>query len=249
MSRNYDDLDIKRTYHHESSTTPEHGEFAGKMSGTPDFVPEDLHGEINRRNGNPIESNVTLVSHADFPTRFGHFVLYGFYDRVDGKEHTAVVKGDVRGAERCPVRVHSQCHTGDVWGSLRCDCRDQLEASLHYISEQPFGAIVYMQQEGRGIGLLNKIKAYRLQDLGLDTIEANEYLGYPAENRDYGAAARIIELLEIRSVSLMTNNPDKIDRLAEKGVSISDRIPVVIDPNRFNAGYLETKRRKMGHLL
>ena len=147
------------------------------------------------------------------PTRYGTFTLYGFFDSRDEKEHTAIVQGDVADKERVPVRVHSECHTGDVWGSLRCDCRDQLEAATRYVSQQPFGAVIYLKQEGRGIGLLNKIKAYQLQDLGLDTVEANQYLDMPVDARDYKVAARIIQLLKIRSVSLLTNNPDKIEQL------------------------------------
>ena len=147
------------------------------------------------------------------------------------------------------MRVHSQCHTGDVWGSLRCDCRDQLEAAIDYIAEAEYGAVVYMKQEGRGIGLLNKIKAYELQDLGLNTIEANHYLGYPAEARDYAVAARIIELLGIESIALLSNNPDKITKLEAEGLSITRRIPVVIPSNEHSEKYLATKRAEMGHLI
>jgi GTP cyclohydrolase II len=210
-----------------------------KMTGKPEFLtPDD-----QKRSG-----SVRLVATSDFPTRFGHFQLYGFLDEEDGKEHTAVVKGDVTGKEECPVRVHSECHTGDVWGSLRCDCRDQLEASLQYVGEQEFGAVVYLKQEGRGIGLLNKIKAYQLQDLGLDTVEANHFLGYPAETRHYGVAARILQILEIASVTLLSNNPDKIEKLKSEGVAVARRLPLVIAPNKHNSYYLETKKMKMGHL-
>ena len=157
--------------------------------------------------------------------------------------------GDVAGKTDVPVRVHSQCHTGDVWGSLRCDCRDQLEAAIAYIAEAECGAVVYMKQEGRGIGLLNKLKAYKLQDLGLNTIEANHYLGYPAEARDYAIAARIVELLEIESIALLSNNPDKIRKLEAEGVTITRRIPVVIPSNEHNEAYLAVKRSEMGHLI
>lgn len=210
-----------------------------KMDGEPEFLsPGD-----QRKSG-----TVRLIATADFPTRFGHFQLYGFLDEADGKEHTAIVKGAVGGSEACPVRVHSECHTGDVWGSLRCDCRDQLEASLRYIGESEIGAVVYLKQEGRGIGLLNKIKAYQLQDLGLDTVEANHFLGYPAESRNYGVAARILEILKVKTVTLLSNNPDKIEKLKAEGVDVAKRSPLVVAPNEFNSRYLETKRQKMGHL-
>lgn len=194
------------------------------------------------------QPDIELTATADFPTRFGHFKLYGFMDRRNNKEHTAVVKGSVRDAEDCPVRAHSECHTGDIWGSLRCDCREQLEASLEYIAKQPRGAVLYLRQEGRGIGLLNKIKAYHLQDEGMDTIEANLHLGFPAEAREYWVAARMLELLGIRSIALLTNNPDKISKLEEEGIAITRRIPLVIQPNPHNSFYLETKRAHMGHL-
>jgi GTP cyclohydrolase II len=191
---------------------------------------------------------VQLVAKVELPTRFGTFMLYGFHDGKDNLEHTAMVRGDVHGKEDVPVRVHSECHTGDVFGSLRCDCREQLEASLEYVAGQDFGAVIYLKQEGRGIGLLNKIKAYRLQDLGLDTVEANHFLGYPAEARDYQVASDIIDLLGIKSIALLSNNPDKIEKLERDGVTITRRIPLVIPPNPYNTHYLETKRIKMGHL-
>ncbi len=193
-------------------------------------------------------SVVELVASVDFPTRHGRFLMYGFLETATGLEHTAVVKGDVRNTEGCPVRVHSECHTGDVWGSLRCDCRDQLEFALRYLGSVEHGAIVYLRQEGRGIGLLNKLKAYRLQDLGLDTVEANHVLGYPAEARSYRVAARILETLGVISIELMSNNPDKIEKLRADGVQVVGRIPVVSVPTAHNRLYLDTKRTKMGHL-
>lgn len=214
------------------------------MFGEPEFVDSQ-----NRNRDETGTQEVTLEARAHFPTRFGTFELYGFRDSQGGKEHTAVVKGNVNGAVDCPVRVHSQCHTGDVWGSLRCDCRDQLEASLEYIAGQEVGAVVYLKQEGRGIGLINKIRAYHLQDLGLDTIEANEYLGFPAEARRYTVAAEILSLLGIRSVALLTNNPDKITKLTEEGIEITRRIPVVIPWNKHNETYMQTKQNSMGHLF
>ncbi len=192
---------------------------------------------------------VRLVAQAAFPTLFGEFTLIGFADRGSGGELTAVVRGQVRGAADCPVRVHSECHTGDIFGSLRCDCREQLEVSLRYIAAREYGAVIYLRQEGRGIGLLNKIRAYELQDQGLDSVDANERLGFPADARDYRTAARIIELLGIASVRLLTNNPAKIAGLEQEGISITGRVPVVTTANRFNARYLATKRTRFNHLL
>jgi GTP cyclohydrolase II len=224
-------------------------ELTAKLTGTPDFVLEEYY--CKGMGSYCIDNTlcVQMVARAKLPTRFGTFALYGFHDSREGKEHTAVVHGEVEGRERVPLRVHSECHTGDVWGSLRCDCRDQLEAATRYIAGQPFGAVIYLKQEGRGIGLLNKIKAYQLQDLGLDTIEANQYLDLPVDARDYKVAARIIELLHIRSVALLTNNPDKIGQLKAEGINIVDRIPIVIPANRHDEGYLDVKKQKMGHML
>lgn len=203
----------------------------------------------NLPDGSPKEYYVKQVAEAFLPTRYGDFTIVGFYSSREKKEHVAIVKGDVAGKERCPVRVHSQCFTGDVFHSLKCDCREQLEASLEYIAAQPCGVVIYLKQEGRGIGLLNKIKAYHLQDMGLDTVEANEYLGFPGDMRDYIVAAKIISMLRIRSVSLLTNNPDKIRGLESQGIDVAERIPVIPKPNTHNAHYLATKTRKMGHLF
>ncbi|TVQ40596.1 MAG: GTP cyclohydrolase II [Spirochaetaceae bacterium] len=223
---------------------------AGKLHGVPSYVPEESYFRAADDGTAPDpEHSVQLVASVDLPTRFGDFVLYGFHEAGSGAEHTAIVRGDVSGAIDCPVRLHSECHTGDVWGSLRCDCRDQLEAAIEYVAGRECGAVVYLRQEGRGIGLLNKIKAYHLQDLGLDTVEANEFLGYPAEARDYGVAARILQLLGIRSAALLTNNPDKIEKLTAAGVRVTRRIALAIPSNPHNAFYMETKKSKMGHLL
>jgi len=192
---------------------------------------------------------IQLVSKAKLPTRFGIFTIYGFLDHRDGKEHTAMVHGQVQGAESCPVRIHSECHTGDIWFSLRCDCREQLEASLNYINSRDRGVIIYLRQEGRGIGLLNKLKAYELQDEGLDTVDANNQLGLPTDARSYEAAAEIIRLLDINSVALITNNPDKIEGLQENNITVTDRIPVIIRSNLHNKRYLQTKKERLGHLL
>lgn len=224
-------------------------ELTAKMTGVPDFILEEYYCKGAGAYCVDNALCVQLVAKAKLPTRLGTFTLYGFHDSRENKEHTAIVQGDVEGRERVPLRVHSECHTGDVWGSLRCDCRDQLEAAQRYIAEQPFGAVIYLKQEGRGIGLLNKIKAYQLQDLGLDTIEANQYLDLPVDARDYKVAAAIIELLKIRSVALLTNNPDKIGQLRKEGIKVADRIPIVIPANRHDAGYLDVKKNKMGHMI
>lgn len=223
-------------------------ELLRKLSRQPEYQQQALDCSPDSGARRPSEC-VQLIARVDLPTRFGDFVLYGFYDGKNDLEHTALVRGEVAGATDCPVRVHSECHTGDVLGSLRCDCRDQLEAALRYVGSSDRGAVVYLRQEGRGIGLLNKLKAYHLQELGLDTVEANEFLGYPAEARDYEVGARILELLGIESVALLSNNPDKIEKLTSAGITVTRRIPIVTTPNRYNTQYLETKKSKMGHLL
>jgi GTP cyclohydrolase II len=195
------------------------------------------------------QPDVEFVAQASLPTRYGEFTIHGFRERSTGKEHTAVVRGDVSDKERCPVRVHSECHTGDVLGSLRCDCRDQLEASLRHIAGEPHGVVIYLRQEGRGIGLLNKIRAYSMQDLGFDTVEANTYLGLPEDARDYTVAAEIVRALGIRSILLMTNNPDKIDKLLAAGTPVVGRIPLICPPNAHSNRYLRTKRKRMRHML
>jgi len=225
------------------------GELRAKLSDKPDFELGERYCKGAGQYCADEDFCVQLVAHANLPSRFGDFELYGFYDAREDKEHTAMVHGNVRGMRGVPVRVHSECHTGDVLGSLRCDCRDQLEAALRYTGAQEMGAVLYLKQEGRGIGLLNKIKAYRLQELGLDTVEANLYLGYPDEARDYKVAAKMLRLLGIESVRLLTNNPDKIAKLGAEGIEVEDRIPIVIAPNPQNEGYLAAKREKMGHLI
>jgi GTP cyclohydrolase II len=231
----------------EKATTRE--ELEKKLKGMPDFALEDHFCEGKGAYCLDAGLCVQLVAHAHLPTRFGDFELYGFYDAKANKEHTAVVRGKVEGSEGLPVRVHSECHTGDVLGSLRCDCRDQLEAALRYVGAQEAGAVIYLKQEGRGIGLLNKIKAYQLQELGLDTVEANLYLGFPDEARDYKVAEAILSLLGVKSIRLLTNNPDKIDKLRAEGVKVLGRIPIIIPANPHDEGYLATKKEKMGHLL
>jgi GTP cyclohydrolase II len=197
----------------------------------------------------PSKVCVRVVAVADLPTRFGRFRLVGFWNNRDGKEHVAMVSGEVVGGEDVPVRLHSECLTGDVMGSLRCDCRDQLTAGLEAIQRQGRGLLLYLRQEGRGIGLINKIRAYALQEEGLDTVEANLALGFRDDERDYAVAAHMLHSLGIRSIRLITNNPEKLRQLTQHRVTVSGRIPHVIPPNEFNRFYLETKARRSGHFL
>jgi GTP cyclohydrolase II len=192
---------------------------------------------------------VRIVAIAELPSRFGRFQVVAFWNNRDGKEHIAILHGDPTGRESVPVRVHSECLTGDALGSLRCDCRDQLEAALRAIAAEECGIVLYLRQEGRGIGLLNKLRAYGLQDRGLDTVEANVALGFRDDEREYSIAAHMLHSLRVRSIRLMTNNPRKVEELAKLGVRIAGRQPHVIPPNEFNRFYLETKRDKSGHFL
>jgi len=192
---------------------------------------------------------VKVVAVADLPTRIGEFRIVGFWNNRDGKEHVAMVHGDVVGGADVAVRLHSECLTGDVMGSLRCDCRDQLTEGLRALLREPRGVLLYLRQEGRGIGLINKIRAYALQQRGLDTVEANQALGFRDDERDYAVAAHMLKSLGIRSVRLITNNPDKIRQLGEYGIQVSGRVPHVIPPNEYNRFYLETKARRSGHLI
>lgn len=191
---------------------------------------------------------IAATGRADLPTRFGDFDVAAFRDG-DGAEHLAILKGEVRAAEDLLVRIHSRCVTGEVFHSRRCDCGAQLEHALRRIEEEGQGVLVYLDQEGRGVGLLNKIRAYNLQDDGADTVEANRELGLPDDARDYGAAADVLRALDVASVRLLTNNPDKVDRLEDQGVTVSSREPIVVGRNEENIAYLETKAREMGHLL
>lgn len=192
---------------------------------------------------------VKIVAIADLPSRFGRFQVAGFWNNRDGKDHIAILHGNPIGREDVPTRVHSECLTGDALGSLRCDCRDQLEAALRAIAGHECGLVLYLRQEGRGIGLLNKLRAYGLQDGGMDTVEANVALGFRDDEREYSIAAHMLHSLEVRSIRLMTNNPKKVEELARYGVRISGRLPHVIPPNEYNRFYLETKRDKSGHIL
>src|SRR5512139_2270908 len=193
--------------------------------------------------------NVRMVAMAELPTRFGQFHIVAFENNRDGKEHVAITKGDVIGASNVPVRLHSECLTGDVMGSLRCDCRDQLETALRKIGRMEKGMVLYLRQEGRGIGLINKIRAYSLQDEGLDTVEANLALGFRDDERDYAVAAHMLMSLQIKSVRLMTNNPKKINQLTQYGIQVDGRIPHIMPPNEHNRFYLETKAAKSGHMI
>lgn len=197
----------------------------------------------------PSKACVRVEAVADLPTRFGEFRVVAFWNNRDAKEHVAIVRGDVLGAENVPTRLHSECLTGDAIGSLRCDCRDQLETALETIGALETGLVLYLRQEGRGIGLINKVKAYALQDQGLDTVEANLALGFRDDERDYAIAAHMITSLNIQSIELMTNNPRKVEQLTNNGIHVSRRLPHVIPPNRHNRFYLETKRDRSGHYI
>ena len=210
-------------------------------------VPRD-HGEMTVGTLDP-RDGVQVASVAELPTRFGHFRIVAFLNEIDGKEHIAIVRGEIAGATHVPTRLHSECLTGDVIGSLRCDCRDQLETALRCLGQSERGLLLYMRQEGRGIGLVNKVCAYALQDRGLDTVDANLVLGFDDDDRDYTIAAHMIRCLEVGSIQLMTNNPRKIDQLTRCGVQVVERVRHVMPANPHNRFYLETKAERSGHLL
>lgn len=195
------------------------------------------------------ETMVQLAADSELPTEYGDFHIYVFKNDVDHKEHLAIVKGDIRDGEEVPVRVHSECLTGDVFGSKRCDCGDQLHNAMRMLEKNGRGMIIYMRQEGRGIGLTNKIKAYALQEKGYDTVEANVELGFPPDLREYSLAAQIIRFFGIKSINLLTNNPTKRSNLEHWGITINKRVPIIVQPNSVNVGYLRTKQKKMGHLF
>lgn len=190
------------------------------------------------------------VAEADFPSRFGHFRIYGFEGRTNGLVEESVVlrMGDISGNPPL-VRVHSQCFTGDVFHSLRCDCRAQLELALRTIASEGRGLLIYEHQEGRGIGLMNKLRAYELQDRGADTVEANEQLGFEADLRGYVLPGQILRFFGLRAVRLMSNNPEKIEALERAGVTVTERVPCLVTPMDSTEDYLRTKKEKMGHLL
>lgn len=193
--------------------------------------------------------SVEYVAESRLPTPWGVFRMVGFEDTATGKEHVALVCGDLSGDAPVLARLHSECLTGDALFSLRCDCGFQLQEALRRISEQGRGVLLYLRQEGRGIGLLNKIKAYHLQDQGADTVEANEQLGFAADMRDYSICLPMLQHLGVKQVSLMTNNPRKVKALEAAGVKVAERVPLQVGKNRHNEGYLHTKMGKLGHML
>ncbi|MDD5382903.1 MAG: bifunctional 3,4-dihydroxy-2-butanone-4-phosphate synthase/GTP cyclohydrolase II [Candidatus Margulisbacteria bacterium] len=195
------------------------------------------------------EKLVKRISSAKLPTKYGEFTAYGYEDLLTGDHHVALIKGKVDGEKNVLVRVHSECLTGDVFGSLRCDCGDQLHKAMEKIDFCGRGVVLYMRQEGRGIGLKNKLKAYEVQDHGLDTVEANRALGFPADLRDYGIGAQILMDLGLSTIRLITNNPRKIVGLEGYGLKVIERVPLEIEPNSYNSKYLEAKRSKLGHLI
>ncbi len=228
----------------------------GSMARVPDLV------EMSRTHGLKMISVQDLIAHrraaeilvryvaeAKLPSDFGEFVVKVFENIVDGKEHVAIVKGDVASGEPVLVRVHSECLTGDIFGSHRCDCGPQLHAALEQIERHGRGVVLYMRQEGRGIGLANKIKAYALQEQGMDTVEANVHLGFPPDPRDYGIGAQILNELGISRMRLMTNNPKKRVGLQSYGLEVTELVPLEVPATADSQGYLETKRDKMGHIL
>jgi 3,4-dihydroxy 2-butanone 4-phosphate synthase/GTP cyclohydrolase II len=221
-----------------------------KARGSPSAPPARKPKPVPRRRSPDGRTPTAVpVAGADLPTAFGGFRIQVYRDVPTGKEHAAIVKGDVSGAQPVLVRVHSECLTGDIFGSLRCDCGPQLQEALRRIEAAGRGVILYLRQEGRDIGLTNKILAYQLQEKGFDTAEANLQLGHPVDARSYDAARDILNDLGVERVRLLTNNPDKITALNALGFQIVERIPLEIPSNQFNKGYLSTKKTKMGHLL
>jgi GTP cyclohydrolase II len=189
------------------------------------------------------------VPRAKLPTRFGEFTIYGFQSPETGEEAVALVAGKPGPEDSVLVRIHSQCLTGDVFHSARCDCGDQLHEALRIISGAGIGVLIYQQQEGRGIGLVNKLQAYELQDQGLDTVDANEKLGFEADQRDYKMAAEMLKYLGVVRVRLLSNNPGKVQGLEKEGIEVVERVPLEISPNPLTRGYLRSKKEKLGHLL
>ena len=228
----------------------------GSMARVPDLVPYcEQHGlkmitvsdliEYRRRH----EKLVERMTSVRLPTAYGEFTAAAFRETLTGKHHVALVKGEVEGRENVLVRVHSECLTGDVFHSLRCDCGEQLEQALARIGDEETGVLLYMAQEGRGIGLLNKLKAYELQENGLDTVEANLELGFPADGREYGIGSQILHDLGLTTIRILTNNPKKITGIEAFGLKVVEQVPIEVAPNIENRGYLEAKRSKLGHRL
>lgn len=195
------------------------------------------------------ETLIDEIVRVEMPTLYGNFTLVAFSEKNTSNEHLALIKGEWKENEPVMVRVHSSCFTGDILGSLRCDCGEQLHAAMEMVEREGKGAIIYMNQEGRGIGLLNKLKAYKLQEAGMDTVEANLHLGFPMDKRDYGIGAQIMRHLKIKKLRLITNNPKKRAAILGYGLEIVETIPIEMKPNRYNEKYLKTKRDKMGHMI
>jgi 3,4-dihydroxy 2-butanone 4-phosphate synthase / GTP cyclohydrolase II len=228
----------------------------GTMARVPDLI------EYCARHGLKMITVADLVAHrrrterlveriaiADLPTRYGQFAAHGYRSVIDGQQHVALVCGEVAGKQDVLVRVHSECLTGDVFGSFRCDCGEQLERALSQIAQAGSGVLLYLAQEGRGIGLLNKLRAYELQEQGYDTVDANLRLGFPSDSRDYSVGYQILADLGLTSIRVLTNNPRKLEGLEGYGLTVTEHLPIEAEPNTFNADYLHTKRVRMGHIL
>ena len=231
----------------------------GTMARTPDLIKFANEHNLKiitikdlieyRRKMEEKETLVERVVETKMPTRYGDFKMFGFINKLNGEHHVALVKGEINEKNEVLTRVHSECLTGDALGSKRCDCGEQYDAAMKRIAEEGCGILLYMRQEGRGIGLINKLKAYSIQDKGFDTVEANEMLGFPADMRSYDVAAAILKDLGVSKVNLMTNNPRKIDGLESYGIEIVNRVPIKMNHNEKNEFYLQTKKEKLGHML